>query len=102
METLQGEMQVEFRRDNTMRTDMSSFGVSTGDSGTWKVGKQKDDGVTVVMDFEDDTEAKEWKINFIDDDSFEMTPPPGSRFPISQLVVFRRVTEVADAPSPWQ
>ncbi|MBP85350.1 MAG: hypothetical protein CMJ64_01320 [Planctomycetaceae bacterium] len=100
MKTLQAEMQVEFRRDNTMRTDMSSFGVSTGDSGTWKVGRQADDGVNVVMRFDGDDEPKEWKIHFVDDDTFEMTPPEGSRFPISQLVVFRRVTEVADA-SGW-
>jgi len=100
MKTLQAEMQVEFRRDNTMRTDMSSFGISKGDSGTWKVGGQADDGVTVVMDFEGDDEPKEWMIKFVDDDSFEMTPPAGSRFPISQLVVFRRVTEVA-AASAW-
>ena len=100
MQTLQAEMQVEFRRDNTMQSDMSSFGVAAGDSGTWKVGGQTDDGVTVVMHYEGDEKPTEWKIKFIDDDSFEMTPPPESRFPISQLVVFRRVTEVADA-SAW-
>lgn len=97
MKTLQAEMQVEFRRDNTMQTKLSSFGLATGETGTWRVGGQAADGVTVVMAFEGDDQPKEWKITFIDDDSFEMIPPEDSRFPISQMVVFRRAAEVAAA-----
>lgn len=100
---IKGDMKVDFRKDSTMRMDLSSFGFSTGESGTWKVGNKSDGGVIVLTQLAGQSEEQEWKIKFLDDDSFEMTPPEGSRFPITQLVVFRRVTEVADAGvSGWK
>lgn len=99
MKSIDAEMQVDFRSDDTVRLDMSSFGLSTGESGTWKIGDTNDDGIAVITQFEGDSDETQWRIKFVDDNTFEMIPSEDSRFPVSQLVVFRRITEVAEAPS---
>ena len=99
VQAVKGDMKVDFRKDSTLQVDRSSFGFSTAESGIWKVGSKTDDGVIVLTKFEGEEDEKEWKIKFINENSFEMMPPENSRFPISQLLVFRRVAEVADAES---
>jgi len=82
---------VEFRDDDTASLGVTTFGFLAGDSGMWKVAARDGDRVTIEIKFSDDQAAKQWTIRFVDDNTFQMASPKDSRFPVGQLVVFRRV-----------
>ncbi|MBC8353043.1 MAG: hypothetical protein H8E66_13690 [Planctomycetes bacterium] len=90
--TIQASMQVEFRDDDTASLGVTTFGFLAGDSGTWKVLAKDGEQVTIAIKFSEDEAAKEWTVRFLDDDTFQMVSPKDSRFPVGQIVVFRRVT----------
>lgn len=92
---MQANMQVEFRKDKTASLGVTTLGFRTGESGTWSVAASKGEEVTVAIQFEGDESAKEWTLRFLDDNTFQMAPPKDSRFPINQIVVFKRVVENA-------
>ncbi len=89
--TIQAQMQVEFHEDDTASLGVKTFGFLAEDSGTWKVTGKEGDQVTVEVKFSEDQAAKLWTIRFIDDNTFQMTSPKDSRFPVGQMIVFRRV-----------
>ena len=89
--TMQAQMQVEFRDDDTASLGVTTFGFLAGDSGTWKVAGRDGDQVKVEIKFSGDEAPKEWTIRFLDDDSFQMASTKDARFPVGQMVVFRRV-----------
>ncbi|MEO8494097.1 MAG: hypothetical protein ABI614_03435 [Planctomycetota bacterium] len=88
---MQAQMQVEFRDDDTASLGVKTFGLMAGDSGTWKVGARDGEQVTIEIKFSGDEAAEQWTIRFLDDNTFQMASPKDSRFPVGQLVVFRRV-----------
>jgi hypothetical protein len=90
MDVMQAEMEVEFRDDDTVSLGVNTFGFFAGESGTWKVGKRSGEQVILAIKFAEEQEAKEWSIEFVDDNTFQMASSQDSRFPASQLVVFRR------------
>ena len=94
--TMQAKMQVELRDDGTASLGVSTFGFMTGDSGTWKVASKEGDQVTIEIKFSDDAAPKQWTIRFLDDNTLQMASPQDSRFPVGQMVVFRRA---ATAPA---
>lgn len=89
--TMQAEMQVEFRDDDTASLGVKTFGFLAEDSGAWKVAGKEGDQITIEIKFSEDQAAKQWTIRFLDDNTFQMTSPKDSRFPVGQMVVFRRV-----------
>lgn len=92
MKSTKSEMAVEFRNDDTVSMDMQAFGLQMGESGTWEVAQKSGDQVVIATKFEGDPAPQEWTIKFVDDDTFQMTPPTDSAFPaISQLMTFHRV-----------
>ena len=95
--TLQAEMQVEFRDDDTASLGVTTFGFLASDTATWSVTDTDGDQVTIAIKFSEDAAAKPWTIRFLDDNTFQMQSPEDSRFPVGQIVVFRRV--VAEAAS---
>jgi hypothetical protein len=84
-------MQVEFRNDGTVTFGVTTFGFVAGESGTWKVAARDGEQVTIAIQLEGDESAKQWSIRFLDDDTFQMSANKDSRFPIGQIVIFRRV-----------
>jgi|CXWL01.1.fsa_nt_gi hypothetical protein len=88
---LQAQMQVEFRADDTASLGVKTFGFLAEDSGTWKVAAKDGEQVTLEIKFSDDQAAKQWTIRFLDDNTFQMASNKDSRFPVGQMVVFRRV-----------
>lgn len=88
--TMQAKMQVEFREDDTANLAVTTFGFVAGDSATWKVASKEGDQVTIEIKFADDAAPKQWTVRFLDDNTFQMTSPQDSRFPVGQMVVFRR------------
>ncbi|MDA1055304.1 MAG: hypothetical protein O3C40_33200 [Planctomycetota bacterium] len=95
--TMQARMQVEFRDDDTASLGVTTFGFLAGDSGTWQIASKDGDQVTIAIKFSEDEAAKSWTIRFLDDNTFQMESPKDSRFPVGQMVVFRRV--VAERPA---
>ena len=89
--TIQAQMQVEFRNDDTASLGVKTFSFLAEESGTWKVAGKEGDQVTIEIKFSEDQAAKQWTIRFVDDNTFQMTSPKDSRFPVGQMVVFRRV-----------
>ena len=89
--TMQAEMQVEFREDDTASLGVTTFGFLAQDSGTWKVAGRDGDQVTVEIKFSGDEAPQQWTIRFIDDNTFQMASTKDARFPVGQMVVFRRV-----------
>lgn len=89
--TMQAQMQVEFHDDDTASLGVTTFGFLAEDSGTWKVAAKRGDQVTIEIKFSDDAAARQWTISFLDDNTFQMASPKDSRFPVGQMVVFRRV-----------
>ena len=94
---MQAKMQVELRDDDTASLGVTTFGFMAGDSGTWKVASTDGDQVTIEIKFTDDEAPKQWTVRFVDDNTFQMASTKDSRFPVGQMVVFRRV--VAETPS---
>jgi hypothetical protein len=92
---MQAQMQVEFREDDTATLGVTTFGFLAGDTGTWKVAGRDGDQVTVELKFSGDESAKQWTIRFLDDNTFQMASPKDSRFPVGQMVVFRRVATIS-------
>ena len=88
--TIQAKMQVEFREDDTARLGVTTFGFLAEDQGTWKVTGKEDDQVTIEIKFDDEESPKQWTVRFLDENSFQMASPKDSRFPVGQMVVFRR------------
>jgi hypothetical protein len=70
---------------------VTTFGFLAEDSGTWKVAAKRGDQVTIEIKFSDDAAARQWTISFLDDNTFQMASPKDSKFPVGQMVVFRRV-----------
>lgn len=92
--TLQTKMRVEFHEDDTARLGVTTFGFLAEDSATWKVAGTEGEQVTIEIKFADEETPKQWTVRFLDDNTFQMASPQGSRFPAGQMVVFRRaVTE---------
>ena len=89
--TMQAQMQVEFKEDDTASLGVTTFGFLAEDSGTWKVAAKDGDQVTIEIMFSDDRDPRQWMVNFLDDNTFQMASPKDSRFPVGQMVVFRRV-----------
>lgn len=91
MKTMQAEMEVEFHDDDDRITlGVTTFGLLAGESGTWKVAKRDGDEVVLAIQFDREQAPQEWTITFVDDNTFQMASSEDSRFPASQLVVFRR------------
>lgn len=90
VKTMQAKMQVELRDDDTASLGVTTFGFTTGDSGTWKVASKDGDQITIEIKFSDDDAPKQWTVRFLDDNTFQMASPKDSRFPVGQMVVFRR------------
>ena len=88
---MQAQMQVEFKDDDTASLGVTTFGFLAEDSGTWKVAAKDGDQVTIEIKFSDDQAPQQWTITFLDDNTFQMASPEDSRFPVGQMVVFRRV-----------
>lgn len=90
MKSMQAEMKVEFLDDDTIKFDMSTFGFLVGDSGKWEVAGRDGDLIIVRTSFPGDEQPKEWKLQFLDEDTFQMASPQDSRFPLNQMLTFRR------------
>ncbi|HRX78216.1 MAG: hypothetical protein H6821_00245 [Planctomycetaceae bacterium] len=90
VKTMQAKMEVEFRADDTATLGVTTFGFVAGDSATWKVAATDGDQVTIEIKFSDDDAPKQWIGRFLDDNTFQMASPKDSRFPVGQMVVFRR------------
>ena len=90
VKTMQAKMQVELRDDDTASLGVTTFGFTAGDSGTWKVAAKDGDQITIEIKFTDDEKPKQWTVRFLDDNTFQMASPKDSRFPVGQMVVFRR------------
>ncbi len=95
VKALQANMQVEFRNDKTADLGVTTLGFRTGESGTWTVASTEGEQVTVAIQFEGDESPTDWTIRFLDENTFQMESPKDSRFPIDQIVVFKRVVENA-------
>jgi len=90
MKAMQAEMQIEFRDDDTVSMGMTTFGFFAGESGTWKASRGDSDQFVIAIQFDGAEKTTEWTIEFIDDNTFQMASSQDSRFPASQIVVFRR------------
>ena len=90
MQTMQATMEVKFRDDDTIILGVTTFGLFAGESGTWQVAQRDGDQVVLAIKFDEDGAATEWTIKFVDDDTFQLASSQDSRFPASQVVVFRR------------
>lgn len=88
---MQAQMKVEFRDDDTASLGVTTFGFLAEDSGTWKVAGRDGDQVNVEIKFSGEQSPQQWTIRFVDDNTFQMVSTEDARFPIGQMVVFRRV-----------
>ena len=91
VKAMQAEMQVEFLEDDTATIGVTSFGFLTGESGQWEVVSKDGEQVTIALKFSEGEAPKEWIVRFLDDNTFQMESSKDSRFPVGQIVVFRRV-----------
>lgn len=92
---IQANMQVEFREDDTAHLAASTLGFMTGESGKWRVASTAGENVTIAVQFAGEEAEKQWTIRFLDENTFQMESPEDSRFPLGQIVVFKRVAEAA-------
>jgi hypothetical protein len=71
------KVEAEFKADGTCTIGGSVLGQSGSNSGTWRYVKT-DGSVLVVMVKGNGAEEKELRLNFVDNDHFEMVPPEGT------------------------
>ena len=71
------KVEAEFKADGTCTIGGSVLGQSGSNSGTWRYVKSEG-SVLVLMVKGSGAEEKELRLNFVDNDHFEMVPPAGT------------------------
>ena len=86
------EIQWEFKSDGTCAFTGSFFGTSNTSRGNWRYAKSEGKTLILMVRREGSEKEHELRLDFQDNDHFEILPPEGMGGPSNQRLPFQRIT----------
>ena len=85
------KLQFEFKADGTCNITGSFFGQSNTSSGKWRYAKTEGQTLVLMVAPSGREEEQELRLDFLDNDHFEMVPPEGTGGRARQKLPFKRI-----------